>query len=92
MTRPSAIAARVMSIWARPCYVTKARSVSCSRRCLSGTPVMRETSSRAGPWSFDNKAVGSHKGSTIIDDERRNLFSVAVLFDEALGVKVVTAI
>ena len=43
-----------------------------------------------GPWYFDHTAYGSHKGGCIIDGAMRNVFSVADLYDEALGVRVIT--
>jgi streptogrisin C len=41
-----------------------------------------------GPWYFNFTAYGSHKGGCTIDGVMRNVFSVADLYDEALGVTV----
>jgi streptogrisin C len=41
-----------------------------------------------GPWYFNFTAYGSHKGGCTIDGAMRNVFSVADLYDEALGVTV----
>jgi streptogrisin C len=41
-----------------------------------------------GPWYFNFTAYGSHKGGCTIDGVLRNVFSVADLYDEALGVTV----
>jgi streptogrisin C len=41
-----------------------------------------------GPWYFNFTAYGSHKGGCTIDGALRNVFSVADLYDEALGVTV----
>lgn len=43
-----------------------------------------------GGWSFDYTAYGSHKGGCTVDGILRNVFSVADLYDEALGVTVRT--
>lgn len=44
-----------------------------------------------GGWSFNFTAFGSHKGGCSVDGATRNAFSVADLFDEALGVSVRTS-
>jgi streptogrisin C len=43
-----------------------------------------------GGWSFGLTAYGSHKGGCTVDNVLRNVFSVADLYDEALGVTVRT--
>ena len=43
-----------------------------------------------GGWSFGTTAYGSHKGRCSFDGAVRNVFTVADLFDEALGVTVRT--
>jgi hypothetical protein len=43
-----------------------------------------------GGWSFGLTAYGSHKGGCTINNVLRNVFSVADLYDEALGVSVRT--
>ena len=43
-----------------------------------------------GGWSFGLRAYGSHKGGCTVDGAVRNVFSVADLYDEALGVTVRT--
>lgn len=43
-----------------------------------------------GGWSFGTRAYGSHKGRCTFDGASRNVFTVADLFDEALGVSVRT--
>jgi hypothetical protein len=43
-----------------------------------------------GGWSFGVTAYGSHKGGCTVDNVVRNVFSVADLYDEALGVSVLT--
>jgi hypothetical protein len=43
-----------------------------------------------GGWSFGLKAYGSHKGGCTVNGAVRNVFSVADLYDEALGVTVRT--
>lgn len=44
-----------------------------------------------GGWSFNFTAFGSHKGGCGVDGATRNAFSVADLYDEALGVRVRTS-
>ncbi len=44
-----------------------------------------------GGWSFNFTAFGSHKGGCGVDGVTRNAFSVADLYDEALGVRVRTS-
>lgn len=44
-----------------------------------------------GGWSFNFTAYGSHKGGCTVDNGLRNVFSVADLYDEALGVTVRTS-
>jgi len=44
-----------------------------------------------GGWSFNFTAYGSHKGGCTVDNALRNVFSVADLYDEALGVTVRTS-
>lgn len=44
-----------------------------------------------GGWSFNFTAYGSHKGGCTVDGAVRNVFSVADLYDEALGVTVRTS-
>jgi hypothetical protein len=44
-----------------------------------------------GGWSFNFTAYGSHKGGCTVDNVLRNVFSVADLYDEALGVTVRTS-
>lgn len=44
-----------------------------------------------GGWSFNFTAFGSHKGGCTVDGATRNVFSVADLYDEALGVRVRTS-
>ncbi|NGY65575.1 hypothetical protein G7043_42450 [Lentzea sp. NEAU-D13] len=44
-----------------------------------------------GGWSFNFTAFGSHKGGCTVDGSVRNVFSVADLYDEALGVSVRTS-
>jgi len=41
-----------------------------------------------GGWSLGTKAYGSHKGQCKPDFPNRETFSVAALYDEALGVRV----
>ena len=43
-----------------------------------------------GGWSFNFTAYGSHKGGCSVSGAVRNAFSVADLYDEALGVTVLT--
>ena len=43
-----------------------------------------------GGWSFNFRAYGSHKGGCTVNNAVRNVFSVADLYDEALGVRVRT--
>jgi streptogrisin C len=43
-----------------------------------------------GGWSFNFTAYGSHKGGCTVNNVLRNVFSVADLYDEALGVWVRT--
>jgi hypothetical protein len=43
-----------------------------------------------GGWSFNSRAYGSHKGGCTVNNAVRNVFSVADLYDEALGVWVRT--
>ncbi len=43
-----------------------------------------------GGWSFGVTAYGSHKGGCTVNNVLRNVFSVADLYDEALGVTVRT--
>ncbi len=43
-----------------------------------------------GGWSFNFTAYGSHKGGCLVSGAVRNAFSVADLYDEALGVSVLT--
>lgn len=43
-----------------------------------------------GGWTFGTRAYGSHKGRCTFDGATRNVFSVADLYDEALGVTVRT--
>lgn len=43
-----------------------------------------------GGWTFGTRAYGSHKGRCSFDGATRNVFSVADLYDEALGVTVRT--
>jgi hypothetical protein len=43
-----------------------------------------------GGWSFNFTAYGSHKGGCTVNNVLRNVFSVADLYDEALGVTVRT--
>lgn len=44
-----------------------------------------------GGWSFNFTAFGSHKGGCSVNGSVRNAFSVADLYDEALGVRVRTS-
>lgn len=45
----------------------------------------------AAVWSFNFTAFGSHKGGCSVDGSTRNVFSLADLYDEALGVRVRTS-
>jgi streptogrisin C len=82
----------------RDCSHTVLRtSVSCT---VSGVPNNRLVAMNAkrttiggdsgAGWSFNFTAYGSHKGGCTVDGALRNVFSVADLYDEALGVSVRT--
>lgn len=43
-----------------------------------------------GGWTYGNTAYGSLVGTCPVDGESRNVFSVAALVEEALGVSVRT--
>lgn len=71
-------------------------SVSCTingvfndRLVLMSSGATTTNGDSGGPWYFSTKAFGGHKGKCGL--LARNAFSVADLFDEAIGVKVATS-
>ncbi|WP_018348736.1 hypothetical protein [Longispora albida] len=83
----------------RDCSHTVMRtSISCTNNGVFNNRLVAMNAKRTtiggdsgGGWSFNNTAYGSHKGGCTVDGATRNVFSVADLYDEALGVRVRTS-
>lgn len=81
----------------RNCGTTVFRtSVSCTVNGFFNDRLVAMSSSvtiggdSGGGWTFGTRAYGSTKGRCTYDGASRNVFSVADLYDEALGVSVIT--
>jgi hypothetical protein len=83
----------------RDCSQTVLRtSISCTNSGVFNNRLVAMNSSRTtiggdsgGGWSFNFTAYGSVKGTCLVSGTVRNAFSVADLYDEALGVRVRTS-